>query len=109
MSKALLYAAAYLIPQAMPYSAWGAMPVGTNRVIPEPLGTVTLVQKTRDNDEGWAESYEMTLIFEVVTPEGKTAYFKKCGFEDSYGTERWDGVLIPVKQTTKTVTAYTEV
>lgn len=107
MSKALLYQAAYLIPQAMHYSAWDSQPVGTNRAIPE-LGTVTLIEKTRNDDDGWGESHEMTLIFEVKTPEGQTAYFKKHGFEDSYGTEKWDGALIPVKQTTKTVVAFEE-
>jgi hypothetical protein len=107
MSKELLYKAAYLIPADRSYGSWRYDTIGSARSVAE-LGRVKLVDK-QDKYDDWAESTDLVLVFEVITPEGETAHFKMTGIVDSYGTERWTGKLVPVKTSTKTVTTYVEV
>lgn len=119
MTSELFYKAAYLIQDHTSFDNWEYKGVGHKVQIPD-LGLVTLVEHQADDEyDRFTDSYYgeapqgyegvIALVFRVEPPNGAELFVKKLGSKDSYGTESWDGKIVQVVKTTKTVTAFAEV
>lgn len=77
------------------------MPNGPIRI--DGLGYVTLVDKK-------IEGELVSVVFRVVsdTVDGVTGFYKKTGYESSYGDTDMDGPLVRVYPKQKTITTYEE-
>lgn len=96
------------VPEGLHGNAvWGNLSSGGTVTIPV-LQSMPL--EVVDSSLGGEGDYSkpVYIVFSLMSPDGSARYFKKTGHYESFEGTTWDGALVEVHPSQKTVTVYEE-